>query len=142
MLIQILNICVAFFLLAQESGGVVKEVAEGAGEPEKPTGLFSGMGGLMLPIMLVLMVYLFLMVFPNRKEQKRVNALMANMKKNDRVLTNSGIKGTIVNVQKDSPWVTLRIDESTNAKMQILRSSISRVISEDDKEELEQKEKK
>ena len=133
--------CASIFLFAQEGDGPAEAVKQ-VQEAEKPTGLFSGMGGLMLPIMLVLMVYLFLMILPNRKEKQRMKQLMENLKKNDRVLTNAGIKGTIVNIQKDSPWVTIRIDESTNAKMQILRSTIGRVLTGDDKEELEPSDKK
>jgi len=133
--------CASIFLFAQEGDGAA-EAVNPAEEAAKPTGLFSGMGGLMLPIMLVLMVYLFLMIFPNRKEKQRMKAMMDNLKKNDRVLTNAGIKGTIVNIQKDSPWVTIRIDESTNAKMQILRSTIGRVLTGEDKEDVEQPEKK
>ena len=132
-----LSVVICDFLtivIAQEgvSGGVEKTVKQ-ATEAAPPQSIFSN---LWLPMLLVLGVYLFLMILPARRDQKKMKELMDGLKKNDRVLTNSGIKGTVVNLQKDSPWVTLRICESTNAKMQVLRSAISRVLG-DEKEELE-----
>jgi preprotein translocase subunit YajC len=123
-------------LLAQEGGGD-PAVAPLKDAPKQAPGLFDGLGGLWLPIMLVLAVYLFLMILPGRRDQRRTKQLMESLKKNDRVLTSAGIKGTIVNISPDSPWATIRIDEATNTKMQILRSSITRVLAADDKDNAE-----
>lgn len=131
-----------FLLLAQEGGGA-QGVAPADPDPGKADGGGGfGLGPLMLPILMVLAVYMFLMIIPGRREQKKAKELMESLKKNDRVLTSAGIKGTIVNISKDTPWATIRIDEANNTKMQVLRSSISRVLTGDDKEEVESSEKK
>jgi preprotein translocase subunit YajC len=52
---------------------------------------------------------------PQRKQQKEHRNLLSNLKKNDEVVTASGIHGTIVNV-KDTT-VILRVDE--NVKIEV-----------------------
>ena len=131
-----------FLLIAQESGTPVKEAAkEGAKKvAEGGGGLFSN-PLLWLPLVVVMVFWLMAMILPGRKEQNRIKEMLANLKKNDRVLTAAGIKGTVVNIDQKSPFVTIRIDESTNAKMQVLRSAISRVLKGDEKD-LEEPESK
>ncbi|HMP78076.1 MAG TPA: preprotein translocase subunit YajC [Pirellulaceae bacterium] len=106
-----------------------------AGEPS-----FFGSLLMFLPMMLVIML-VFMMVTqrPQQKEQQRLNKLLAEMKKNDRVITAGGIVGTVVNFGSDSEYVTLRIDEASNAKMQVLKQSIVRVIRDKDESESSKK---
>lgn len=113
-----------FVMLAQDGA----EAAEGAGNGNEqganPYGLF-------LLIGVVFALYIFLMVLPQRRDQKRAQEMMDNLKKNDRVLFGGGILGTIVNVHSDG-YVTLKIDESSNAKMRVLRSGIVKVLTDED----------
>ena len=67
--------------------------------------------------------------------------MIDNIKKNDRVVTAGGIWGIVVNVQKESPFVTIKIDEQTNAKLKVKRTSIISVESDDPVEKREQIEK-
>jgi preprotein translocase YajC subunit len=125
-------------LFAQEGGKA--PVPEGAKSADS-TGFFDN--PLFLTVGIGLMVvYLFLLLFPGRKEQAKIKAMLDNLKKNDQVLTASGFKGTIVNISEDNPFVTLRIDESTNSKVQVLRSSIARVLTGDEGSKLNEPEKK
>ena len=55
-----------------------------------------------------------------------------DLKKNDKVVTAGGILGTVVNHRSDAEYVTLRVDEASNSKMQILAKSIVRVVSDED----------
>ena len=48
------------------------------------------------------------------------------MKKNDEVLTASGIIGIIAMVKDDE--VVLKVDESSNVRLRVLKSSIVRVL--------------
>jgi preprotein translocase subunit YajC len=72
----------------------------------------------------------FLFYLPMKRERARQAALLAGIKKNDRVLTSSGILGVVVGVNKDShpPEVTLRIDETTNAKLRVTLNSVAQVL--------------
>ena len=105
------------------------------GEPEQngaQPGVFDMLSGMMLPIGMIIVLYIVLMVLPQRKEQKKVQEFLNSLKKNDQVILQGGILATILNVQKDQEIVTVRIDETTNAKMKVLRSSIVKVVKEKD----------
>jgi preprotein translocase subunit YajC len=60
------------------------------------------------------------------------DASLPKLKKNDRVETVGGICGTVANIQKDSKYITLKIDETSNAKLKVLRSAILRVVVDDE----------
>ncbi|MCH2183542.1 MAG: preprotein translocase subunit YajC [Mariniblastus sp.] len=108
------------------AGGEVAGGEEGSG------GLF-GLG-FFIPAMLVVMVlWIMLMKNPQQREQARTKEKLANLKKNDRVVTAGGIIGTVVNTNADGEYLTIRIDETNNVKMQILKQSIVRVMKDDEK---------
>jgi len=75
-------------------------------------------------------LFYFMMIRPERKKRRAAVQMLEELKKNDRVVTIGGICGTIVNVQKDAEEVTIRIDETNNIRVRILRSAISRVIAD------------
>lgn len=77
----------------------------------------------LLPIALIFIVFYFLLIRPQKKNQKEHAAMLQGLKKNDEVVTSGGIYGTIVNIQEDV--ITLRIDDNTRIKIQ--RSSVSRL---------------
>jgi preprotein translocase subunit YajC len=110
---------------------------DAAAEVEKADpGIF---GSLMtfLPMMLAVLVIFFLFSQkPGQKENVRTKELLDNLKKNDRIVTAGGILGTVVSVRGESDHVTIRIDENTNTKMQILKQSIIRVLKDDEKSEV------
>ena len=58
--------------------------------------------------------------------------MLGKLKKNDRILTLGGIYGTVVSVQKDAGDVTIKVDESSNARLRITRSSIGQILHEDE----------
>ena len=82
---------------------------------------------LFIGLMLVMM-YLILFRGPRKKQQQH-KQMMQELTKNDRVQTIGGIIGTVVDIKDDE--ITLKIDESNNTKMKILRSAISRNMSKD-----------
>ncbi|MCB9874048.1 MAG: preprotein translocase subunit YajC [Planctomycetaceae bacterium] len=87
--------------------------------------------GSLLPFVMIAVLFYFMLIRPERKKRAETTSMLENMKKNDRVVTIGGIHGVVVNVQKDSEDVTLRIDDSTNTKMRVLRSAISRIVKDD-----------
>ncbi|MHC4119558.1 MAG: preprotein translocase subunit YajC [Planctomycetota bacterium] len=78
--------------------------------------------------LMLVMMYLILFRGPRKKQQQH-KQMMQELKKNDKVQTIGGIIGTVVDIKDDE--VTLKIDESNNTKMKILRSAISKNMSED-----------
>jgi preprotein translocase subunit YajC len=109
------------------------QIALLAQAPEAPKS-DPGAGGLitMLPgFAIIAVLFYFLMIRPERQKQATHRALLEGLKKNDRVVTIGGIYGTVMNVQRDSDEVTLKIDEATNAKIRVTFGAIARVIADD-----------
>jgi preprotein translocase subunit YajC len=92
-----------------------------------------GPGGLLTfaPFILIAIIFYFLLIRPQQKRQKEQKALLDALKKGDKIVTTSGIWGTITNLGKET--VTLQIADNTKIKMQ--RENIARVRGEDEDKE-------
>lgn len=80
-----------------------------------------------LPFALIGIVFYLMMMRPEQRKRKAQEELLSQLKKNDRVITIGGIAGTVVNAAPGSTFVTLRVDDSNNTRLRVLRSAISRV---------------
>jgi len=103
-------------LLAQAGGA-----AGGGGVLDLLTG-----GGMMVPLVLTMLLMYFLLMRPEQKKRKDLEQVLANLKKNDHVVTVGGIFGTVVSTS-DPKAVVIRIDDSNGTKVKVLRSAISHV---------------
>jgi preprotein translocase subunit YajC len=99
---------------------------EGKGDENQPSLLTS-----FLPIILIVIVFYFLIILPGSKERKQRQSMLSAIKKNDKVITNGGIVGVVVNLKEGTEEVTIRSEET---KLLILRSSIARIVTETEKE--------
>ena len=79
-----------------------------------------------LPIALIVMAAYLLLFRPEREKQRRQQALLSGLKKNDRVITAAGICGTVAAVDRDADRVTLKIDDT--AKITVTLASIAQVL--------------
>lgn len=113
-------------LLYLYSGSLLAEGADG--------GMFGGYA-MLIPLVMVGLLFYFMMILPEKRKRTELTKLLDSLKKNDHVVTVGGIFGTVVNVQKESPYVTIKVDESNNTKLKVLRSSISRVVTGDETSE-------
>jgi preprotein translocase subunit YajC len=92
----------------------------------------SGSGWQMLAIYALLFTGMwFLLIAPQRKKQRNQLKMIEELKAGDKVVTTSGIIGTIVNV-KGSKFI-LKIAEDT--KIEIFRSYIQAKLDKSDKSE-------
>lgn len=82
---------------------------------------------LFVPLILMFAVLYFLMIRPQQKIQKQQREVRENLKNGDRVVTNSGIFGVIVNFNEKDKSVVLRVGGKGQdaTKLEILRSSIA-----------------
>ena len=101
-------------------------------DPNAPTGTtkrnpFGGYQIIFLGLMFVLM-YMILFRGPRKKQQQH-KQMVQSLSKNDKIQTIGGIIGTVVDIKEDE--ITLKIDESNNTKIKILRSAIGRNMSKD-----------
>lgn len=96
-------------------------------------GAGGGAGGLLslAPFLLIFVLFYFLLIRPQQKKQKQQQALLDALKKGDKIITTSGIWGTITNMGKDT--VTIQIADNTKVKMQ--RENVARVRAEDEDKE-------
>ena len=69
---------------------------------------------LIIPFMLL--AYLFF-IRPARNQEKERQALLNQMKKNDKVITHAGIYGKIVSVAEKEDEITVEIDDKVRVKM-------------------------
>ncbi len=74
-------------------------------------------------------LFLFMWLFvlrPQRKEEKRKKEMLAQLKKGDRVVTTSGLIGSVATVKDET--ITLNVGDGT--RLEFLRSAISSVMNE------------
>ena len=103
---------VAALLLLQAGGGI------------------GGLGGFLLPLMLMFGIMYFLVILPQQRQRKKVQEMLGAIKNGDKVITTSGIYGTINGMDGDT--IILKIAD--NVKIRIARAAIGQVeVSEDAK---------
>jgi preprotein translocase subunit YajC len=86
---------------------------------------------LILPVAAAIALYYFMIIRPERRKQGDHRSRLDSLKKNDRVVTIGGIYGVVMNVQRDTDEVTLKIDEATNTKIKVTFGAIGRVVGEE-----------
>ncbi len=67
-------------------------------------------------------------ILSSRKERKRREALLASIRKHDRVQTIGGIIGSVVEVKPDI--VVIKVDEASNTRLTFARSAVQQVLKE------------
>ena len=75
------------------------------------------------------LIFYFLILRPQRKQEKQRRELLAKIGRGDKVVTNSGIHGVIAGIADDT--VQLRIDSEGKVKITVDRSAIGRVVPDD-----------
>ncbi len=70
-------------------------------------------------------IFWFVMIMPQRKQQKQRNVMLSNLKKGDKVVTIGGINGEII--EFDDEDIKLRVADKVEIKF--TRSAIARVKS-------------
>lgn len=76
----------------------------------------------MFPFVLMIVVFYFILIRPQQKKAKKHQELLKQVKGGDRVVTSSGIIGTVISVKEKS--ISLR---SADTKLEILKSAIAEV---------------
>ena len=86
------------------------------------------------PMVLIVVAAWFLLYRPERERMRKQRELLNNVKKNDRVITASGIIGTVSSVDREQDRVVLKVDESSNTKITFTLASVNRVLADSDNE--------
>jgi preprotein translocase subunit YajC len=100
-----------------------------------------GLGGLggMLPMLLVMFVVIFFfMIRPEQKKAKERQKLLASIKRGDRVMTSSGIFGTVGNV-KDT---TIMVKIAENTVVEFSKGAVTNILNSDGSDRTPEKDDK
>jgi preprotein translocase subunit YajC len=82
---------------------------------------------MLLPFVLIFAVFYFIVIMPAKKQQKKKDAMIAGLKKGDRVVTSGGIHGTVATVEDQS----LLIKIAENTKIRISKSAVAGLVGSD-----------
>ena len=83
--------------------------------------------GAFVPLILMFAIFYFLLIRPQQKKAKAHRALLASIKKGDRVVSSGGLHGLVTGLTDDV--VTMEI--SPKVRVKVSRGSISGVISKE-----------
>ena len=74
----------------------------------------------LMPIVLIVAIFFFLVVLPMRKRQSKVQAFLAALKTGDKVITSGGIYGTITRVDEG----TLQLQIADKVRIDVARNAV------------------
>ena len=121
------------------SWGLLAQAAEAAkdaaaGTPAEPEAS-SPFGSLLVPLTLIMVMFYFLILRPQKAKDQQFKTLVDSLKETDRVVTIGGIHGIVTNVQRNTEGaiVTIRVDESTGTKIRVGASAIARILTDEEK---------
>ena len=77
----------------------------------------------LFPLALIFLIFYFILIRPQQKQQQDFKKMVEALKKNDQVITIGGVHGTIVNV-KEKTFI-IRVDDNT--RLEIDKSAVARV---------------
>ncbi len=80
----------------------------------------------MMPLVLIFVVFYFLLIRPQQQKMKAHRAMIAAVKRGDKVLTAGGIIGNVVKVDEAEDIVMVEI--AKDVRVRIARSTISEVM--------------
>ena len=83
--------------------------------------------GSMWPMLLLLPVIYFLLIRPQQKEAKARRAMLAAVKKGEKVVTSGGIHAEVVAIHEQEGTLTLKIGSDAGQRIKVDRSAITRV---------------
>ena len=77
---------------------------------------------------ILLVVFWFVILGPERKQKKLREAMLENMKKGDEVLLSSGMYGTLVTIADD----TVKVQVADGVRIKFSRAAVQQVLGKDD----------
>jgi preprotein translocase subunit YajC len=75
----------------------------------------SPMWSFVVPMIFMVVIFYFLLIRPQQRKSKEHKALLDNIKRGDRVITNGGLIGTVVNIE--DALVTIEIADKVRVEV-------------------------
>jgi len=111
------------FLFQGDASAPQSGAPSGGGAGAPPPSLGDSLMGMAVPMLLCVVVFWVFMIGPERKQRKKRDEILKNLKKGDEVVTTGGMYGSIVQVQDGV--VTLQVADGV--RMRFALSSIGSV---------------
>jgi preprotein translocase subunit YajC len=92
------------------------------------SGASSFLGNPLLMMIVVMGIFYVMLILPQQRQRKKTQAMLAALKNGDKIITNSGIYGTVNGI--DGETVILKIADQV--KIRIARSAIAQVEASED----------
>jgi preprotein translocase subunit YajC len=87
-----------------------------------------GMGGMVIPLVLMFGIMYLLVIMPQQRQRKKMQQMLSELKNGDKVITNGGIYGVINGIDGDT--VILKVADQV--KIRIARAAIAQVEAAED----------
>lgn len=86
---------------------------------------FQQIAAMVLPFVLMFGVFYFLLILPEKKRKKKYDAMIDELKVNDKIVTRGGIVGKIIKIKDDSVIIESTQDRT---KIEFTKQGISSKI--------------
>ena len=87
-------------------------------------GGIGGLGGFLLPLLLMFGIMYFLVIMPQQRRQKKWQTMLDGIKTGDKVVTSGGLRGTVTALKDDS--IQLRVPPD-NLRLEVTKASVTQV---------------
>ena len=94
----------------------------------------AGMGGMLIPMVLVFGIFYFMMIRPQQRKEKERLRMIAELRAGQKVLFAGGLIGTITEARASSFMVEI----APKVTVEVARGAVSRVLKEGDAVTLEE----
>jgi preprotein translocase subunit YajC len=89
-----------------------------------------GFGTFLVPLALMFGIMYLMVILPQQRQRKKTQAMLSALKTGDKVITGSGIYGTISGLDGDS--VIMKISSEPQVKIRVARAAIAQVETSQD----------
>ena len=98
-------------------------IAYAMGQGGAPEGGVAGFASF-IPLVLMFVIFYFLLIRPQQKRSKEHRALIANLKKGDRIVTTGGLHGRVTGLDE----TTLTVEIADKVRVKISRGNVAGVV--------------
>src|SRR6266702_2979242 len=89
-----------------------------------------GFGTFLVPLALMFGIMYLMVILPQQRQRKKTQAMLSALKTGDKVITGSGIYGTVRGLDGDS--VIMKISSEPQVKIRVARAAIAQVETSQD----------
>ena len=86
-----------------------------------------GSFGFLIPMLLVFVIFYFLLIRPQKKEQQKTERMISQLQKGDKIITIGGIHGVVSSTKEKT--IIIKVDD--NCKIEINRSAVGAVLKDE-----------